>query len=164
MDNFKCHWFSRGIMHVLPYLNTVCDKLNFVFDWDVKCACVCVCTAKPEWIEKPVDSQLEEGRVGFLHCHTRATPQPEVTWYRNMQPIGAEVSQWWCHADIMFVTQSSCPEASEILWRCVRFYSLIHNTSQTVTLFISAFTLVYITNSFTSRSCYLFYMTALLCI
>ncbi|KAA0712546.1 Inactive tyrosine-protein kinase 7 [Triplophysa tibetana] len=45
---------------------------------------------RPEWIEKPVDSQMEEGRVGFLHCHTRATPQPEVTWYRNMQPISAE--------------------------------------------------------------------------
>uniref|UniRef100_A0A673KYN2 Inactive tyrosine-protein kinase 7-like n=1 Tax=Sinocyclocheilus rhinocerous TaxID=307959 RepID=A0A673KYN2_9TELE len=42
---------------------------------------------KPEWIQKPADSQLEEGRAGYLHCHTRATPEPEVTWYRNMQPI-----------------------------------------------------------------------------
>uniref|UniRef100_A0A8C1C8P1 Protein tyrosine kinase 7a n=1 Tax=Cyprinus carpio carpio TaxID=630221 RepID=A0A8C1C8P1_CYPCA len=42
---------------------------------------------KPEWIQKPVDSQLEEGRAGYLHCHARATPEPQVTWYRNMQPI-----------------------------------------------------------------------------
>ncbi|KTG03295.1 hypothetical protein cypCar_00010193 [Cyprinus carpio] len=47
---------------------------------------------KPEWIQKPVDSQLEEGRAGYLHCHARATPEPQVTWYRNMQPISAEVS------------------------------------------------------------------------
>uniref|UniRef100_A0A8C1T5Q6 Inactive tyrosine-protein kinase 7 n=1 Tax=Cyprinus carpio TaxID=7962 RepID=A0A8C1T5Q6_CYPCA len=45
---------------------------------------------KPEWIQKPADSQLEEGRAGYLHCHTRGTPEPEVTWYRNMQPISAE--------------------------------------------------------------------------
>lgn len=49
------------------------------------------CAAKPEWIQKPVDSQLEEGRAGYLHCHARATPEPEVTWYRNTQPITAEV-------------------------------------------------------------------------
>uniref|UniRef100_A0A672SVC9 Inactive tyrosine-protein kinase 7-like n=1 Tax=Sinocyclocheilus grahami TaxID=75366 RepID=A0A672SVC9_SINGR len=42
---------------------------------------------KPEWIQKPTDSQLEEGHAGYLHCHTLATPEPEVTWYRNMQPI-----------------------------------------------------------------------------
>uniref|UniRef100_A0A672SX11 Inactive tyrosine-protein kinase 7-like n=1 Tax=Sinocyclocheilus grahami TaxID=75366 RepID=A0A672SX11_SINGR len=45
---------------------------------------------KPEWIQKPTDSQLEEGHAGYLHCHTLATPEPEVTWYRNMQPISAE--------------------------------------------------------------------------
>uniref|UniRef100_A0A673MRM4 Inactive tyrosine-protein kinase 7-like n=1 Tax=Sinocyclocheilus rhinocerous TaxID=307959 RepID=A0A673MRM4_9TELE len=45
---------------------------------------------KPEWIQKPVDSQLEEGRAGYLHCHARATPEPQVTWYRNMQPISTE--------------------------------------------------------------------------
>lgn len=45
---------------------------------------------KPEWVQKPVDSQLEEGRAGFLHCHTRANPEPQVTWYRNLQPISAE--------------------------------------------------------------------------
>ncbi|XP_051978070.1 inactive tyrosine-protein kinase 7-like [Xyrauchen texanus] len=44
---------------------------------------------KPEWIQKPVDSHLEEGRAGYMHCHARAT-EPEVTWYRNMQPINAE--------------------------------------------------------------------------
>ncbi|XP_055073615.2 inactive tyrosine-protein kinase 7a [Misgurnus anguillicaudatus] len=45
---------------------------------------------RPEWIEKPVDSQLEEGRAGYLHCHTRATPEPEVTWYRNFLQINTE--------------------------------------------------------------------------
>lgn len=47
--------------------------------------------APPEWVTKPEDSQLEEGLPGYLHCHTRATPQPEVTWYRNFIPITAEV-------------------------------------------------------------------------
>ncbi|TRZ01114.1 hypothetical protein DNTS_007840 [Danionella cerebrum] len=46
--------------------------------------------SKPEWLERPVDSQLEEGRAGYLHCHTHATPEPQVTWYRNMQPIATE--------------------------------------------------------------------------
>ncbi|KAF7703006.1 hypothetical protein HF521_022013 [Silurus meridionalis] len=46
---------------------------------------------RPEWVQKPdTDSQLEEGHAGYLHCYTRATPDPEVTWYRNMQPISAE--------------------------------------------------------------------------
>ncbi|XP_051979537.1 inactive tyrosine-protein kinase 7-like [Xyrauchen texanus] len=45
---------------------------------------------KPEWVQKPVDSHLEEGYAGYLHCHARATPEPKVTWYRNMQPINAE--------------------------------------------------------------------------
>ncbi|XP_058880890.1 inactive tyrosine-protein kinase 7 [Acipenser ruthenus] len=38
---------------------------------------------KPEWVTKPMDSQLEEGKPGFLHCQTQATPDPQVTWYRN---------------------------------------------------------------------------------
>ncbi|MBN3295048.1 PTK7 kinase, partial [Amia calva] len=37
----------------------------------------------PEWVTRPGDSQLEEGKPGFLHCHARATPEPAVTWYRN---------------------------------------------------------------------------------
>lgn len=45
----------------------------------------------PQWVQKPdEESQLEEGHAGYLHCYTRATPEPEVTWYRSMQPIGAE--------------------------------------------------------------------------
>ncbi|XP_064173611.1 inactive tyrosine-protein kinase 7-like [Anguilla rostrata] len=43
---------------------------------------VTVATA-PEWVTKPEDSQLEEGRPGYLHCLTSATPDPEVSWYRN---------------------------------------------------------------------------------
>ncbi|XP_036403304.1 inactive tyrosine-protein kinase 7 [Megalops cyprinoides] len=50
---------------------------------------VTVATA-PEWVTQPEDSQLEESRPGYLHCHTRATPDPEVTWSRNNQPISAE--------------------------------------------------------------------------
>ncbi|MGH0150089.1 UNVERIFIED_CONTAM: hypothetical protein FKN15_039689, partial [Acipenser sinensis] len=38
---------------------------------------------KPEWVTKPMDSQLEEGKPGFLHCQAKATPDPQVTWYRN---------------------------------------------------------------------------------
>lgn len=49
--------------------------------------------APPEWVQKPdLESQLEEGHAGYLHCYARATPDPEVTWYRSTQPITAEVS------------------------------------------------------------------------
>uniref|UniRef100_A0A3P9A7C4 Inactive tyrosine-protein kinase 7 n=1 Tax=Esox lucius TaxID=8010 RepID=A0A3P9A7C4_ESOLU len=44
----------------------------------------------PKWVTKPEDSYLEEGLPGYLHCHTHATPQPEVTWFRNSIPITAE--------------------------------------------------------------------------
>ncbi|XP_023654293.1 inactive tyrosine-protein kinase 7-like [Paramormyrops kingsleyae] len=50
---------------------------------------VTVATA-PQWVTKPEDSQLEEGRPGYLHCHTTATPDPVVTWHRNQAPITAE--------------------------------------------------------------------------
>ncbi|KAJ8285013.1 hypothetical protein COCON_G00038630 [Conger conger] len=54
---------------------------------------VTVATA-PEWVTRPEDSQLEEGRPGLLHCLTSATPDPEVTWYRNSMPITAEDSRF----------------------------------------------------------------------
>ncbi|KAJ8366039.1 hypothetical protein SKAU_G00148700, partial [Synaphobranchus kaupii] len=54
---------------------------------------VTVATA-PEWVTKPEDSQLEESRPGYLHCLTSATPDPEVTWYRNSMPITAEDSRF----------------------------------------------------------------------
>ncbi|XP_060797480.1 inactive tyrosine-protein kinase 7a isoform X1 [Neoarius graeffei] len=45
----------------------------------------------PEWVQKPdIESQLQEGHAGYLHCYTHATPDPVVTWYRNMQPVSAE--------------------------------------------------------------------------
>ncbi|KAL4641328.1 inactive tyrosine-protein kinase 7-like [Arapaima gigas] len=44
----------------------------------------------PEWVTKPVDSYLDEGKPGYLHCHTRATPKPEITWYRSSNLINAE--------------------------------------------------------------------------
>ncbi|KAI1894650.1 hypothetical protein AGOR_G00117940 [Albula goreensis] len=50
---------------------------------------ITVATA-PEWVTKPEDSHLEESRPGYLHCHTRATPSPEVTWSRNGVNINAE--------------------------------------------------------------------------
>ncbi|XP_062868727.1 inactive tyrosine-protein kinase 7a [Trichomycterus rosablanca] len=45
----------------------------------------------PEWVQKPEEeNQLEEGHAGYLHCYTRGTPDPQVTWYRSMLPINAE--------------------------------------------------------------------------
>lgn len=41
----------------------------------------------PTWLEKPQDSQLEEGKPGYLHCLTQATPKPTVIWYRNQMLI-----------------------------------------------------------------------------
>lgn len=43
--------------------------------------------AVPTWLKKPEDSQLEEGKPGYLHCLTQATPKPTVTWYRNQMLI-----------------------------------------------------------------------------
>ncbi|XP_053314510.1 inactive tyrosine-protein kinase 7 [Spea bombifrons] len=37
----------------------------------------------PEWVEKPRDTDMEEGKSGFLHCLSRASSEPTVTWYRN---------------------------------------------------------------------------------
>ncbi|XP_064173136.1 inactive tyrosine-protein kinase 7-like [Anguilla rostrata] len=50
---------------------------------------VTVATA-PEWVTKPEDSHLEEGHPGYLHCHTRATPTPEITWLRSGVNINTE--------------------------------------------------------------------------
>ncbi|XP_005390190.1 PREDICTED: inactive tyrosine-protein kinase 7 isoform X2 [Chinchilla lanigera] len=41
----------------------------------------------PTWLKKPQDSQLEEGKPGYLHCLTQATPKPTVIWYRNQMLI-----------------------------------------------------------------------------
>lgn len=43
--------------------------------------------AVPTWLKKPQDSQLEEGKPGYLHCLTQATPKPTVVWYRNQMLI-----------------------------------------------------------------------------
>lgn len=37
----------------------------------------------PTWVEAPKESSLEEGKPGYLHCYTKASPEPTVTWYRN---------------------------------------------------------------------------------
>lgn len=44
----------------------------------------------PVWVTRPQDSQFEEGKPGYLHCHARATPEPEVLWLRNNNPITQE--------------------------------------------------------------------------
>uniref|UniRef100_A0AAY4DME1 Inactive tyrosine-protein kinase 7 n=1 Tax=Denticeps clupeoides TaxID=299321 RepID=A0AAY4DME1_9TELE len=44
----------------------------------------------PVWVQKPENGYLEEGHAGYLHCLTNATPEPEVTWYRNHVLIGSE--------------------------------------------------------------------------
>ncbi|KAG8547264.1 hypothetical protein GDO81_028715, partial [Engystomops pustulosus] len=50
---------------------------------------VTVATA-PEWVEKPQDTGMDEGRPGFLHCQTRASLEPSISWYRNGNPISAD--------------------------------------------------------------------------
>ncbi|XP_072266428.1 inactive tyrosine-protein kinase 7 [Pyxicephalus adspersus] len=37
----------------------------------------------PEWVERPQDTAMDEGKSGFLHCLSKASPEPNVTWYRN---------------------------------------------------------------------------------
>ncbi|XP_020789184.1 inactive tyrosine-protein kinase 7 [Boleophthalmus pectinirostris] len=44
----------------------------------------------PVWVRRPQDSQFEEGKPGYLHCHAQATPEPEVVWLRNGQLISQE--------------------------------------------------------------------------
>lgn len=41
------------------------------------------CPAVPKWVEMPKDSQLEESKPGYLHCLSKASLKPTVTWYRN---------------------------------------------------------------------------------
>ncbi|XP_056147623.1 inactive tyrosine-protein kinase 7-like [Lampris incognitus] len=44
----------------------------------------------PVWVTRPQESQLEEGKPGYLHCHAQANPEPEVTWYRNNIPVNPD--------------------------------------------------------------------------
>lgn len=52
----------------------------------------------PEWVNRPQDTEMEEGQPGYLHCRIQATPPAQVTWYRNMQEISEEVRVvfWEC--------------------------------------------------------------------
>ncbi|KAM4772451.1 inactive tyrosine-protein kinase 7 [Rhinophrynus dorsalis] len=51
---------------------------------------ITVATA-PEWLEKPpLDSWMEEGKSGFLHCLTKASVEPVVSWSRNSVPISKD--------------------------------------------------------------------------
>ncbi|KAH1172662.1 inactive tyrosine-protein kinase 7 isoform X1 [Mauremys mutica] len=44
----------------------------------------------PRWVEMPRDSPLEEGKPGYLHCLSKASLKPTVTWYRNGVPISED--------------------------------------------------------------------------
>ncbi|XP_033000825.1 inactive tyrosine-protein kinase 7 [Lacerta agilis] len=44
----------------------------------------------PKWVEKPKDSQLEEGKPGYLHCLSKASLKPTVSWFRNGIPISED--------------------------------------------------------------------------
>ncbi|KAK7909881.1 hypothetical protein WMY93_014565 [Mugilogobius chulae] len=44
----------------------------------------------PVWVKQPQDSQFEEGKPGYLHCHAQATPEPEVVWFRNNMMVAPE--------------------------------------------------------------------------
>ncbi|KAF7669069.1 hypothetical protein LDENG_00245330 [Lucifuga dentata] len=48
----------------------------------------------PVWVMRPQDSQLQEGKPGYLHCHAQANPEPEVTWVRNNIVITPEDSRF----------------------------------------------------------------------
>lgn len=41
---------------------------------------------------RPQDTSLEEGKPGYLHCQAKASPEPEVTWFRNNLMITPEVT------------------------------------------------------------------------
>ncbi|KYO22249.1 inactive tyrosine-protein kinase 7 [Alligator mississippiensis] len=44
----------------------------------------------PRWVEMPKDSHLEESKPGFLHCLSKASLKPRVTWYRNNVSISED--------------------------------------------------------------------------
>ncbi|XP_027030761.2 inactive tyrosine-protein kinase 7 isoform X1 [Tachysurus fulvidraco] len=48
----------------------------------------------PEWVTRPQDTEMEEGQPGYLHCQAQATPPAQVIWYRNLQEISEEKSQF----------------------------------------------------------------------
>lgn len=66
--------------------------MSTVISHDYIIQSACVSTAPPVWVMRPQDSYLEEGKPGYLHCHARANPEPEVTWLRNSIVITPEVS------------------------------------------------------------------------
>ncbi|XP_020652559.3 inactive tyrosine-protein kinase 7 [Pogona vitticeps] len=44
----------------------------------------------PKWVEKPKESYLEEGKPGYLHCLSKASLKPTVSWFRNGFPISED--------------------------------------------------------------------------
>ncbi|XP_069464985.1 inactive tyrosine-protein kinase 7 [Ambystoma mexicanum] len=44
----------------------------------------------PKWLEMPKDSSLEESKPGYLHCLTKASLKPRISWYRNGNPISED--------------------------------------------------------------------------
>ncbi|XP_060103926.1 inactive tyrosine-protein kinase 7 isoform X2 [Heteronotia binoei] len=45
---------------------------------------------KPTWVIKPKDVQLEEGKPAYLHCLSKASMKPTISWYRNGIPISED--------------------------------------------------------------------------
>lgn len=56
----------------------------------------CLFAAHPVWAMRPQDTSLEEGKPGYLHCQAKASPEPEVTWFRNNLVITPEVTHTRC--------------------------------------------------------------------
>ncbi|MEE6527522.1 hypothetical protein FKM82_028936, partial [Ascaphus truei] len=46
--------------------------------------------ATPEWVEKPQDTGMLEGKSGYLQCLSKASLKPSVSWYRNGIPISED--------------------------------------------------------------------------
>lgn len=73
------------------------------------------CPAVPKWVEMPKNSQLEESKPGYLHCLSKASLKPTVTWYRNGVSI-SEVRQ----------QESPCPSWALLLGTCSAAAAVSH--------------------------------------
>ncbi|KAA8590085.1 hypothetical protein FQN60_014019 [Etheostoma spectabile] len=74
-------WWEREGQRVPTEGRVYQDGLDLVF-------------TAPVWVTRPQDSNLEEGKPGYLHCHAQANPEPEVTWLRNNNLVTPEDSRF----------------------------------------------------------------------
>ncbi|KAI8486921.1 Inactive tyrosine-protein kinase 7 [Branchiostoma belcheri] len=42
-----------------------------------------VVATPPQWLQRPEDTDADEDGHAYLHCHTRATPNPSISWHRT---------------------------------------------------------------------------------